>query len=146
MAAAAALRFSIASAEYRPCFQFAFRLRSSPSGVRGPVLLPPWNRQRPFAIAGPSQESPRRVRAPHRGDAFASSKRLNSMRTWGSLAISARPPAAFRWRPPTSFAIDLGRENRLAALRDVHMLHCDDLAAAGANALQGKQARLKTRR
>jgi hypothetical protein len=27
--------------EKRPCFQFAPLLRSRPSGVRGPVLLPP---------------------------------------------------------------------------------------------------------
>jgi len=43
---------ALASAEYKPCFQFPRRARSSPSGVRGPVLLPPCNRQRPFFIAG----------------------------------------------------------------------------------------------
>src|SRR5262249_59739868 len=38
-ASAAFLRSAIASAEYLPCFQFAFRLRANPSGVRGPVLF-----------------------------------------------------------------------------------------------------------
>jgi hypothetical protein len=37
----ASLRSAAASADLRPCFQFARRLRSRPSGVRGPVLLPP---------------------------------------------------------------------------------------------------------
>ena len=36
--AAASLRRARASADLRPCFQFARRLRSRPSGVRGPVL------------------------------------------------------------------------------------------------------------
>ena len=56
-----------AACEYRPCFHRARRLRSSPSGVRGPVLLPPCIRHRPFRIAGARQAVPRRVRAPHRG-------------------------------------------------------------------------------
>jgi hypothetical protein len=47
-----------------PCFQLAFRLRSSPSAVRGPVLIPPCIRQRPFGIAGALQGLPvRRDRA-----------------------------------------------------------------------------------
>ncbi len=37
---------ALASAEYKPCFQFPRRARSSPAGVRGPVDLPPCNRQR----------------------------------------------------------------------------------------------------
>ena len=36
--AAASPRLAVASADFRPCFQFARRLRSKPSGVRGPVL------------------------------------------------------------------------------------------------------------
>jgi hypothetical protein len=40
-------RSAQASREYRPCFQFAVRQRR-PSAVRGPVLLPPCSRQRPF--------------------------------------------------------------------------------------------------
>src|SRR5262249_57153076 len=34
-------RSSIATREYRPCFQFARLLRARPSGVRRSVLLPP---------------------------------------------------------------------------------------------------------
>ncbi len=65
--AAPALRSATASAERLPCLQFALRQRSRPSGVRGPVLLPPCIRQRPFGIPGPKQGVPRRVLAPHRG-------------------------------------------------------------------------------
>ena len=35
------------------CFHRARRLRSSPAAVLGPVLRPPWIRQRPFRMAGP---------------------------------------------------------------------------------------------
>ena len=87
----ASLRLAIASAEYLPCFQFALRLRSRPSGVRGPVLGPPCIRHRPFAIAAPLQEPPSRVRAPHRGVAFASSSRLSKARARASSAILATP-------------------------------------------------------
>ena len=41
-------------------FQLARRLRASPPGVRGPVLRPPYMRQRPFFIAGEAQELPSR--------------------------------------------------------------------------------------
>jgi hypothetical protein len=34
-------RSALASREKYPCFQFARLLRARPSGVRGPVLLPP---------------------------------------------------------------------------------------------------------
>jgi hypothetical protein len=30
------------SSEYLPCFVTARQIRSVPSGVRGPVLIPPW--------------------------------------------------------------------------------------------------------
>ena len=62
--AAASLRWAMASADFRPCFQFARRLRSRPSGVRGPVLGPPCIRQRPFAMAAARQGLPLRVQAP----------------------------------------------------------------------------------
>ncbi len=61
-------RSRCASTEYLPCFQRARRLRASPSGVRGPVLMPPWSLHRPFRIAGPRHGLPvRLLRAPHRG-------------------------------------------------------------------------------
>jgi hypothetical protein len=58
---------------YLPCFRFARRQCSSPSGVRGPVDMPPWFRQRVYRllltlqIADAWQGVPRRVFAPHRG-------------------------------------------------------------------------------
>lgn len=39
--------------------------RALPSGVRGPVLKPPWNLQRPLVSARHRQDPPARVRAPH---------------------------------------------------------------------------------
>jgi hypothetical protein len=50
--------------------------RARPSGVRGPVLVPPCMRQRPFFIAGPLQGHPRRVLAPQRGAALGLPRRL----------------------------------------------------------------------
>jgi hypothetical protein len=46
-------RSALASREKCPCFQFARLLRCSPSGVRGPVLLPPRNLHGPFGMAAP---------------------------------------------------------------------------------------------
>ena len=46
-------RSYLVSREYTPCVNREFRLASSPSGVLGPVLLPPCIRQRLFFIAGP---------------------------------------------------------------------------------------------
>jgi len=60
-------RAAIDLAEYRPCFQFAFLDRSRPSGVRGPVLLPPCILHLPFFIAGDLQGVPFLVLAPHLG-------------------------------------------------------------------------------
>jgi hypothetical protein len=51
--------------ENPPCFQFAFRDRSSPSGVRGPVLFPPCSLHRPLDIGGDLQGIPFLVFAPH---------------------------------------------------------------------------------
>jgi len=68
-------RALLASRANRPrAFHRARRLRSRPSAVLGPVLFPPWSRQRPFRIAGHWQAVPRRVLAPHRG-AFDKSPR-----------------------------------------------------------------------
>lgn len=139
-AALASLRLAIASAEYLPCFQFALRLRSRPSGVRGPVLGPPCIRHRPFAIAAPLHEPPRRVRAPHRGVVFANSRRLNRMRVRAWSAILATPSGLPGG--PTAPAIDLPCNNSLAALRNMDVLHCHHLTTAGSHALQREQARL----
>jgi hypothetical protein len=59
----------IRSAVRRPCVVRAFRMRSSPSAVRGPVLAPPCILHFPQAIAGALQGMPVLVRAPHRGEA-----------------------------------------------------------------------------
>ena len=83
-----------ASTEHEPCFHRARRLRASPSGVRGPVLLSPCSRHRRFLrIAGPRHGCPLRLpRALHRlaiekspsGLPFFSQPRRSS---WGSLPI-----------------------------------------------------------
>jgi hypothetical protein len=100
-ASAAFLRSAIACAEYPPCFQLAFRLRSSPSGVRGPVLFPPCIRQRPLGIAGALQGLPVRLEcAPHRGAARANSRRASRLSACGSLAIFAISPSRFQCHPP----------------------------------------------
>jgi Sulfotransferase domain len=57
------------SAVRRPCVVRALRMRSSPSAVRGPVLVPPCILHFPQAIAGALQGMPVLVRAPHRGEA-----------------------------------------------------------------------------
>ena len=57
------------SAVRRPCVVRAFRMRSNPSAVRGPVLAPPCILHFPQAIAGALQGMPVLVRAPHRGEA-----------------------------------------------------------------------------
>jgi hypothetical protein len=60
-----------ASAENRPCFQFARVEPASPNAVRGPVERPPCIRQRLLPrMAGQPQGVPLHVRAPHR-DALA---------------------------------------------------------------------------
>jgi hypothetical protein len=63
-------------AERAPCFQRARRERVRPAGVRGPVLRPPWRRQRPLAMAGWRQSPPQRVRARQRAAARKSPERL----------------------------------------------------------------------
>jgi hypothetical protein len=57
------------SAVRRPCVVRAFRMRSNPSDVRGPVLARPCILHFPQAIAGALQGMPVLVRAPHRGEA-----------------------------------------------------------------------------
>lgn len=80
------LALARAAASRPPCFRGAARHRSNPSGVRGPVLLPPCIRQRPFTIAAPRQVWPVRLQvAPHRGAALAQS---SSTRHRGASAVA----------------------------------------------------------
>lgn len=52
----------------KPLINLEFRQRSKPSGVFGPVDLPPCKRQRALAMAGCLQGFPvRLLLAPHRG-------------------------------------------------------------------------------
>jgi len=75
-------RSALASHEKCPCFQFARLLRSRPSGVRGPVLLPPCTLHRPFGMAAPRQGLPVRLdRAPQRRAAFALTRASRRART-----------------------------------------------------------------
>src|SRR4051794_19317087 len=67
---------SFASAENPPCFQFALLERANPLAVRGPELVPPCIRHRPFGIAGALHGDPRRVFAPHLGDLLKSPQGL----------------------------------------------------------------------
>ena len=82
----------------------------------------------------------RRVRAPHRNDAFANPRRPNSVRARGSLTISpTSPPASRRFpHPPCRRPWP---QLRLATVTDMHMLHRDNLTAARIEhvATQGSQ-------
>ena len=87
------LVFACAESSTAPRFHRAFRLRSRPAGVRGPVLRPPCIRQRPFFIAVPSQAVPRLVFAPQRGalEISPGGLKLPGMaRTFEALARQAR--------------------------------------------------------
>jgi hypothetical protein len=87
---------SRASTEYRPCFHRARLLRARPSGVRGPVLLPPCSRQHRFPrIAGPRHGCPvRLLRAPHRR---AIEKSPGGLPCFSQAAIPNKCPL---WIPP----------------------------------------------
>ena len=63
-------------AERAPWVRRVRRERARPAGVRGPVLRPPWRRQRPFFMAGWRHAPPQRMRAPQRGAARKSPERL----------------------------------------------------------------------
>lgn len=67
-----------AAASRPPCFHDATLHRLIPSVVRGPVLVPPCIRQRPFGIAGPRQARPVRLqRALQRAASLAATKALH---------------------------------------------------------------------
>jgi hypothetical protein len=64
-----------------PCRVLARRIRSSPSEVRGPVLVPPCTRHRPFCIAGDLHDAPLRVRAPPDRPAYATGQGVEAAGT-----------------------------------------------------------------
>ena len=142
-AANAFLRSEIASAEYRPCFQLALRLRSSPSGVRGPVLIPrafgsDWAlkvhcRACRFAWIALRTEAPL---APTQGVLTGCVHGLHSPICGLASGVSPSHP------PWPQFP----RDYRLTTFTHMYMLDCDDLTATGSNALQSKEARVVCRR
>lgn len=103
-----------------------------PSLVFGPVLLPPWMRHLPFAIAGdPQGVFFRRFIAPQRGAAFAASMPFCHAGVHGlsSLLIIA----------PT---VDPPGDDSLAAVTDIDVLDGDHLLAACAQLVEGQNALL----
>jgi hypothetical protein len=110
------------------------------------VLFPPCIRQRPLGIAGALQDLPVRLEcAPHRGAARANSRRASRLGACGSLAIFAIPPPDLV-SAPTTLTPDLGRNDRLTTVTNMHMLDRNDLAAAGSSPLQGKETGLVSQR
>ena len=61
MTARASRRLAMEAWLYRPCLVCDARMRSMPSAVRGPVLLPPCILHRPFFMAADRQGEPARV-------------------------------------------------------------------------------------
>ena len=106
-------RSARAAREYRPCFQRAPRLRSSPSAVRGPVLRPPCIRQRAEPrTAGARHGWPPRVRAfaPQRGARDGSPQALPFRRLFlpfQKLTCSAASPPV----PPMEAAAKQARRS-----------------------------------
>jgi hypothetical protein len=135
----------MAFALYRPCFHRALRLRSKPSGVRGPVLGPPCILHRPLAIAGPLHGVPALVRAPQRGALSGLPGRLPFFRrpkfrdTWASWAILAASPRAFAPGAPTPHAAS---DDGLAPRSDGDVLvnHGDGLLATASDAIERQHA------
>ncbi len=130
----------IASADRRPCVQFARRHRSKPSTVRGPVLAPPCIRQRPFAMPGPWQGAPVRVLAPQRGAAFAMSSAFRPPGAWSPLSLFTTAPA---FMPPARGLYGAG-DDGLAAVGNLHMLHRDNLPPTTPHLVQRRHAVPKT--
>ena len=91
---------------------------SMPSGVRGPVLVPPWIRHLPLAMAGdPHGVFLRRFLARQRGAALAALSALRQSGTYGLLSGFISTP-------------DAPCDDRLSALTDVDVLDGDGLSAA----------------
>ena len=93
---------------------------SMPSLVFGPVLVPPWMRQRPFFIAGdPQGVLRRRVLAPQRGAALAALMPFFQAGVRGFLSVFIATP-------------DTPGDNCLTTVADVDVLDGDNLCAPGA--------------
>ena len=115
----------MASAEYAPCFQFARIERASPISVRGPVLVPPCIRQRPFCIAGPLQAVPFRVLAPQRGAVLGSPTGLPFFShprrfAWGSCFAVIDIP-----HPPVPASGRHHAHNGLTTTMNMYVLYLD---------------------
>ena len=112
----------IISAPYRPWIVRAALMRSSPSAVLGPVLLPPCILHLPFGIAGCRHGVSLRVCAPHRGQDCASGSvvRQSGRRDMGFFQHFLRTPS------PPSAALDIS-DNRFSSGMDVNMLDADNL-------------------
>ena len=105
-----------------------------PAAVRGPVLVPPWIRHLPLAIAGDLQGVPlRRFLAPQRGAALAA---LSAFLQSGIYGLSSD----FIVTPVPNTPSDDG----LAAVADVDVLDGDDLRAAVPELVEGQGALLKS--
>ena len=88
--------------------------------MRGPVLVPPWIRHRPLAIAGDPHGVPlRRFLAPHRGAALAALSAFRQSGTYGLLSGFITAPGP-----------DTPGDNRLTSVTDVNVLDGDRLGAA----------------
>jgi hypothetical protein len=100
------------------------RTRSNPSGVRGPVLVPPCIRHLPFGIAGDRHGDAFRVFAPQRGEAWANGKvvRQSGRRCIGFF------PCFICWSFPRLTGRDI-TDNGLTARLHCDVLHPDNLTA-----------------
>ena len=85
--------------------------------MRGPVLAPPWIRQRPLAIAGDPQGVPFRLfLAPQRGAALAALSAFRQSGTYGLLSGFITAPSP-----------DTPGDDRLPTIADVDVLDGDSL-------------------
>jgi hypothetical protein len=109
-------RASAAAALRKPCLVFAARIRSSPSGVRGPVDRPPCIRQRPFFIPATRQGVPLRVRAPQHGAVLAPPNigpEFGCMRSSARVLILCCPHPGERCRRPPEHLVLRRRAQRV---------------------------------
>jgi hypothetical protein len=92
-----------------------------PSWVLGPVLVPPWMRHRPLAIAGARQSvSLRRRFAPQRGAALAALMAFSQLGANGLLSVFIASPTP-----------NAPGDDRLTTVADVDVLDGDSLGSAG---------------